>query len=383
MPKSKKSAAARSQRYPEKRHRAKEIVTKFVQPNTLQDINKTQNIEFSFKSGTNEYVRFGELPFVMSYRLKHANPLYESGSPDADKKHAYYYLTTATTHKVWLQNTLGVTSFFKGCAVKIDGEDVGVNKLAGLTHAFTHLNRSFMKDEAFKSKYGKKMWRISNKNDLAIASKVEALKQAQLPLEFDNMTDPGIRTESFNPGDSIFPFYNQCNAVQALTGKTVTRGYFSPETRFGFHLEKCHPIDQAVEQLLNQDSQLFGGTLAVIPLSTGATKHTEATDRVKGIILEIIDIKLTYESFTPESLTGSPRQSVFYVDVPQVIVAELTPDVNVTDVTFTLPPGTKVVYIVYAHQEQLWHDAVSGKNTSCRFMFPKTLAKVTVDLEGR
>jgi hypothetical protein len=197
------------------------------------------------------------------------------------------------------------------------------------------------------------------------------------------MTDPGIRTESFNPGDSIFPFYNQCNAVQALTGKTVTRGYFSPETRFGFHLEKCHPIDQAVEQLLNQDSQLFGGTLAVIPLSTGATKHTEATDRVKGIILEIIDIKLTYESFTPESLTGSPRQSVFYVDVPQVIVAELTPDVNVTDVTFTLPPGTKVVYIVYAHQEQLWHDAVSGKNTSCRFMFPKTLAKVTVDLEGR
>jgi hypothetical protein len=71
------------------------------------------------------------------------------------------------------------------------------------------------------------------------------------------------------------------------------------------------------------------------------------------------------------------------VDAPEVLVTSLPSKQNVTSVKFRIPEGTRVIYFVHAYESQLWLDKGSNKNISARFIFPKNLEKLTMDLEGR
>lgn len=94
---------------------------------------------------------------------------------------------------------------------------------------------------------------------------------------------------------------------------------------------------------------------------------------------------MLYETVEFEnSVTIFPPHNNFkyHFDAPYTGQASLESGQRTCRSNFTLPKGTKIVYIAYMFQYQLYHDVGKNKNCELIFSFPKNLVKVVVKLDG-
>jgi hypothetical protein len=119
-------------------------------------------------------------------------------------------------------------------------------------------------------------------------------------------------------------------------------------------------VDALIESVSVPDNAVYG---EIDVLAAGARP---------ALKVDFIDLKLIYESFTPDSrsLAGFSRATPrYFVDKPYFYYASVPPGIMVTRHDFKVEPGTKAVVMGFAHGHQLWHNPEARRHPNARIRF--------------
>jgi hypothetical protein len=272
---------------------------------------------------------------------------------------------------MFIDPLLGMNSIFSRIEFLIDNEKIELPNLEEFNFVYQSINRRFTTDEFYREKYGETIPRISTTTDryaADVASASEPLKQALVSLHMDswNVTNPVLGTFGM---DGNFPISCQSNILAALMKKKVENGFLKPGTRITIRLYKRATV-----------GCLLDTTKAI---DTGYYSNTDLSSAPVNIEFDIIDLKLVYESFIPDSKSlanfakGIPK---YYVDVPRFRFAAVPPKQMVTSHELDIPKGTKALIVGWAHSSALWWQ--DGKNLNTRYKFVPNSKEVKMKMNG-
>ena len=177
--------------------------------------------------------------------------------------------------------------------------------------------------------------------------------------------------------DGIFPFYSQCDALAEMYGSIRPTGFIHPNCKLHFTFHRRSPIFALIERPSITDNQYFhtGRAPAAIAAPT-------------QIFVFIKSIKLAYEEIVlddPQALAAFRRGSGYYIDVPVSRRNNLNPNVLTDCQKISLPPKTKIVYLVYLFESQISHGVrdAGASWLSGRLRFVPNLLKLDLSLVGK
>ena len=177
--------------------------------------------------------------------------------------------------------------------------------------------------------------------------------------------------------DGIFPFYSQCDALAEMFGSSRPTGFIHPNCKLHFTLHRRSPIFALLERPSVGDNAYF---------HTG--QAPAAIDAPVVIAVFIKSIKLAYEEIIiddPQVLAAFRRGSGYYIDVPVSRRNNLMTNVLTDCQKISLPPNTKIVYLVYLYESQISHGVrdAGASWMSGRLRFVPNLLKLDLSLVGK
>lgn len=268
---------------------------------------------------------------------------------------------------------LGASSFFSSVSMDIDNCPISMEDMRFQPLYQTHA-RKFSTEKVRTLAYGPEA------ANLLVPTK--NLHEDATYDEAEQAVDSGSEVRSrARPAGARFGFEG-CFLLGAPKNLTLCsmeqRGvnnhwtFLPPGTTVSIRLARADPQHAKVGWMM----QHGGEDMAPAPL-------TLAQDELKfpKMKIEITELSLLYEAYDFDRLNfsfpGPDKSLKFYHDGFVTGSSNLMPSTRICTNTFSIPDGTKMLYISYVHHFQIYFDPASGKGNFYKTVFPPNLKKVT------
>ena len=310
--------------------------------------------------------------------MEYKNPEYNPDSNVVKTKTEYHSCeASAETPSIVIDPSLDVTSFIENISVQINGVRMDDSStLQSYGWIYKGVNRIFVSPEVLFQDTGKESPRLSRSSELKQLSSAQNVKTGIYrkliePTSFYAYNDktPKLMSGTF---DGVFPFSNQCYGLRALSGMQIENGFLSPGSEITIQLHKRNNLDELIEW-----PKL---------ITANYMDPSKAFEGKSSIRVTLKDLSIVYESFVPEhpgemSRFAEKTKSWFF-DSPTIRLKTLPSGLHYQCDEISLPAGSKLVYLFWMLEAQIFGDSTKNKTKNTRFVFPENLEKVKIHLRG-
>lgn len=330
-----------------------------LNPLYLSSINTDPSWNFSFKSKSDEFVRFSpeSLSIVLFGTYPHT-PVHGSANPE-DQATTHSLRARSNQPEMFLLPNVMGSAFVKSVEVLINGIRVGTNDCLGnhLQH-YAATSRIMCKNP--KTAY------LALNTDLASTNrdnKTAAMTEATKPFDYVSWSaDTGTRIPVHL--DGVFPFDTVNKTRMSAFDINSTATYFPPGTEFKFTF------------FLNDSKSQSVFHLGSISLDNYFISTATGVDRQYSLTFQ--SVELSYESVTlkpDQHLSVLPKLNrtvlSYPYDIAKVHYQPLTPSASYTENIFTIPARAEIIYILFLKNWQVHHLPSTKKPVTPFSRFPE------------
>ena len=325
-------------------------MVKTVMPTNQTKLTHESFIKFSVRSSADEHIRFRRDSLTLMFYATYKNQTAGAG-PEADQTReatADRWALRARDNKLfmWLDPSVGATSFFSHVDVSIDNVPVNSSSLMGnLWLQYTRACQIFSNKDNVRLRSG---------TDLAIENiakaEYKALREATDPFHYGAWnTTTGRRIEANLRG--VFPFDFKNEGAASADNLKEPNYYFPPNTHFDFRFH-FHPDKLAAvfhPEVAGNMTEYFNarGTAAtgygVADLEKYALRYT-----IAGAFLEYDTVVLRPEQkldYLHRMKSGTP--ATYRYDVVRGQKVPIPSGQAYVDLAFTVSPYARLMYMLF------------------------------------
>jgi hypothetical protein len=345
------------------------------------NLNADNTIEFDMTVGPDELVRFIDNPFHLRFKVAKKNATYVAGSPAGTAASVEYHFLRPQTELAdgaYLDPALGGQSFFSRLVVLVNSVPVEGPLLGDMNFLYQAMNRAFTTPSVRRERLGEDFDRISVTDErtyTTIANIPKKLMDNMASLTFDGIDKSKWMLSQFS-FDGVWPLAcPQSNILRTITKTNLENGFLPPNMRLTFRLTRRDDPAAAIERPKITDTVYYGAGNA----AAGDTPDFHVFMK---------DLFIVYESVIldkPSDLVSLTRGETrnYYVDVPKLRLERLIAGTSISQTSFPVPPGTRVVILAWLMEWQVTQDKASRKNLSARFTFPVDARNVKLTFKGK
>ena len=417
-----------TRRHPRVNPRLDSSKTLYICPVPGTNVDRDHMIEFDFQVQGGFY-SFSPNPIYMSMLVKIDNPLFptppaaddSSGSsdsnpaPDAaaktaadiaaaaaaagddsqcvvkkktrennDKKFKHYYPSGGFTGR-YLNPLLGASSYFRTAQVELNGEEIG-GEMGTMQNVYQVLNRQFCTKSLRKKYTGKE-------EELLPAGLPCYMKKKPGHILASSMLNFGGTDKRENARAYGYRFAMDGCFLLSSTPKNLTvlstmseKGMKDPDVRHGFTLLRPG-TNVNIKFFKNDPISMNIGNFFSHPKYSTADNITEDKKKYKDAEVTILEMCLLVEV---HEFAGGLRESKIFGkvqtytrDIFKTEMNSLPPEQRTCQMTFRIRAGTKVAYLLFPFDFQIYYDPSTGKGREYCWRFPSNLEKLSLKLDGK
>ena len=375
---------------------------KYKRTDTLRPVSGTnlataRTITFECVT-TGGFWKFDENPCFVTAKIKADNNLYVEKPKDADDTRdemgkldsQRYYV--AEEYALYMNPLLNAASFFDKVEVEINGTPMTMCTLENGNNVYQVLNRAFCTMDIRKAYTKNEYEMLPSKNKKAAADSPDQVHPSYKEAEklVTNVEKSASETSQQPRGyrfsvDGCFPLScspKNLTSLSVLQKKGVVTDaknnhwtFFRPGTRIKITFHRPNPLGAFLGNL-QADAADYNSTTVE---SSNVKKWLNPT-------ISISEFVLYYKVFDfPDSVSENifPSDLRYTRDVFHFQMTQLPAGIRDPSVNFTLHKGTKIAYIFFPWQFQIYFDQPQHKGCEFRWTFPANMSKILILCDGK
>lgn len=361
------------QTYPEPLLKDFVISGKEIKCNPEDDLNKSRHLSFTYLASPLELIRFATNPFSLSLALTRTKPATQripatATTPEIPAKGASTTGWTVDSEtKTFLLPNCELQTLFSKVSVYLDGNLMPDN-ITEFQSFYHRLN------DIFRERAADDLPVIESTKQYEDAQEATLSREAWLNHSKTD-TETEVRTYRGN-FSGVFPLESQTKTTAALTGKKLHAAWLHPSVHIRVVLQRRDDYKSLL--------CLKSGKLAVARYNNAQAEDID----LKDVKINIKDMSLLIESWTPRDPNILKQYQNFnsqgYTsDFGSYLLHNIPANTSYWCQKFFITPETKVCYLIFATNGEVFFDASSKTLPNMSYAFPKSLTKVVMKINGQ
>lgn len=365
--------AKQVQTYPEPILKDFVVTTKEIKCAPENDLNKSRHLSFTYLASPLELIRFASNPFSLTLNLTRPTPAVpyqpaQNGMAEIPAKDAGTTgWTIDTDTNAFLLPNCELQTLFSKVSVYLDGNLMpdNITEFQSFYHRLNDIFRERSRDDLPVIESTKQYQDARE----AISSRTAWLEHSKTEDENSEVTYRG----NFS---GVFPLETQTGTTASLTGQKLHAAWLHPSIHIRVMLQRRDDY-RALLCLKN-------GKPAVARYNNGGASAIDLTD----VKIFIKDMSLLIESWSPRDPNILKQYQTFNsqgytADFGSYLLHNIPANTSYWSQKFFITPETKVCYLIFATNGEVFYDATSKTLPNMTFAFPKSLTKVVMKINGQ
>lgn len=267
---------------------------------------------------------------------------------------------------IYLPPTIGGGFWAGKISVTLDGTDLLFSEQEEqLSVLYTTAVRTFAKRGIKNRRFGPKF------NNLYVKKGPTEEPVKSMLIDHDDLLNPTPISLNWSC-ETAWPLSNQTCTMESLDRQKIDSGYLHPSCDVLIKITKRALIDSLIEQCATSDAVYF-------------SFDDEGVN--EKILVEFIDasIAIEYVDVQDSKLLDSINNGIsrYYTDVPTMRLQGFSSKQSYVESQISVPPGTRVLFIAWPVEQQLYSSVSKKKSLTPKLKFPLGLVALNLQLRGR
>ena len=303
---------------------------------------------------------------------------------NTDKLYEHYYPSGGFTGR-YLNPLLGASSYFRTAQVEMNGEEIGF-ETGTMQNVYQVLNRQFCTRSLRKKYTGKE-------DELLPAGLACNMKKKPGHVLASSLLNFGGTDKAENARPFGYRFGMDGCFLLSSTPKNLTllssmseKGLTDPDVHHGFTLLRPG-TNVNIKFFKNDPLSMNIGNFFSNSKYTGEDAITDDKSKYTDAEINILEMSLLVEV---HEFAGGLRESKIFGkvqtytrDVFKTEMNSLPPQQRTSQMTFRIRAGTKLAYLLFPLDYQIFFDRSTGKGREYLWQFPDNLEKLSLLLDGK